>query len=462
MAPSQLYFGPVNSIAILPFGSGDTDTGEEILSTGFSSELHRLVTATRGLQVTSANSSFFFGDSSFSLPVIAEHLQVSNLLTGEFQFSGSRVRLLATLFDARNREEAWTREFEGSPDQVFELTNALLAEVAGSVLRRPAERLPKAEPLDSVAWENYLAGLHFLGQRTPGGFESAQDRFQKVLDIEPDHAFARVGLARAILASGAAGNPEPQYLERARNEISRVLESKPDFPAALGLLSHVRRQYDWDWRGALEAAEKAVDLNPGDPELMSVASLALFSLGRFDAAEELLRPSAMQDPLNLGRRLRLGLLQEFSGEYEQSLSSYRQIVGLNPDFPGARAFRARVKILQDKPDSALRESDQEKDPFWRRYSKILALSALDRSDESQVLLEQMISDEGRHAAFQIAEILAFNGETDSAFEWLQRAYEQKDGGMREMIGNRFLNNLHGDKRWEQMITLLGLPLDLSD
>ena len=143
---------------------------------------------------------------------------------------------------------------------------------------------------------------------------------------------------------------------------------------------------------------------------MSTASLALFTLGQFEKAGELMESAVRLDPLNLLRRLRLGMLQEFSGEYEQSLTSYRVAIELNPELPGVRAYRARIKIIQEKPDSAMKESDQEIDPFWKRYSRILALSAQQHDDEAESLLNQMIADDGHHAAYQVTEILAFRGD----------------------------------------------------
>ena len=281
------------------------------------------------------------------------------------------------------------------------------------------------------------------------------------MDAAPDYSLARVGLAAAWLAGSAVGGQDPARVEDARDTLKAALTFDPDLPEALGLLAYIRRQYDWDLQGALLDSERAFQLNPGDPELMSGASIALFSLGRFDTAGELLEAAVSQDPLNLSRRLRLGLLQEFSGDYDAALSSYRQIIGLNPEFPAASAFRARVKILQEKPESALRESELETDPFWKRYSKILALSALERHEEADELLDRMIREEGHRAAYQVAEIHAFRGNSEAAFEWLARAYNQKDGGLREVLGNRFLQNLHDDDRWVDLLNRLGLPLDLN-
>jgi len=261
------------------------------------------------------------------------------------------------------------------------------------------------------------------------------------------------------LARNAAGDDNPDLIENARTALAAALQSDSEWPQAHGLSSYISRNYDWDWFAALDAAENAIRLNPGDPELMNIASLAMFSVGQFSRASQLMEAAVQQDPLNLTARLRLGLLQEFSADYEGALASYRQILGTNPDFPGARAFRARVKIIQQKPDSAMKEVEQESDLFWKRYSQILALTAQEQLDEANLLLQQMMVEDGQRAAYQIAEILAFQGDLDGSFEWLTRAFHQRDGGIKEMLGNYFLSNLHGDTRWAGMLAEVKLPLD---
>ena len=461
LTPSQVYIGPGNSIAVLPFAGDELAQDEAFWSAGFSVELHRLVTRTPGLQVTARNSSFYFQDQAAPLQVIAERLQSTLLLSGEFQHNDGRVWVEARLFDARKEKELWSQVFERDLGDAFAILDEILAGVAKIERLGLHEELPRSEPVNARAWEFYLQGLYLREQRTPDGFLSAEQAFRSALELEPGYDMARVALAGTWLERSAAGDTDRLLVEKAREALATALQSRPDLPEAHGLLSYIRRNYDWDWRGALEAADEAIRLNPGDPGLMSTASLALFSLGQFHKADELLEASVRQDPLNLARRLRLGLLQEFSGEYDQALSSYRQIIGLNPEFPGASAYRARIKIIQENPDSAVRESEKETDPFWKRYSQILAFTAQERHDEAQTLLEQMIEEDGHRAAYQITEILAFRGDIDAAFEWFQRARDQKDGGMSEILGNYFLQNLHGDPRWDEMLILMSLPLDLN-
>jgi len=454
---ARIFLGPANSIAVLPFTGVPADEAQAFWPYGFSVELHRLITRTPGLRVTSDHSSFFFQDPSVPMPIIAERLQARYMLSGEMQVTNGQVQVAATLFDAKKKAEAWSRVFQRDLDEVFQIEDEILADAVDTIAPRRHDELPKSRPVNVEAWTDYLKGLYYRAQRTEAGFEAAGQAFAAALGAEPGFARARVSLAGLWLEMKAFGEGDAGTVERARQALETALAAEPDLPEALGLLSYLRRNEDWDWQGALDAAREALRLSPGDPELMSTASLAMFSLGQFDEAGDLLKNSVSQDPLNLSRRLQLGLLQEFSGQYDEALSTYRVIIGLNPDFPGVRAYRARIKLIQDKAESALKESEQEVDPFWKRYSQILSYSALGRNDEAQPLLDRMIIEDGESSAYQIAEIMAFRGETGHAFEWLQRAWEQKDGGMSEMIGNFFLANLHSDPRWADLLTRLGLP-----
>ena len=76
-----------------------------------------------------------------------------------------------------------------------------------------------------------------------------------------------------------------------------------------------------------------------------------------------------------------------------------------------------------------------------------------------MLLAKYIEDFQSTAAFQIAEIYAFRGESDKAFEWLERAYQQRDGGLAEMKGDPLLRNIEKDPRYTAFLKKMKLPLD---
>ena len=61
------------------------------------------------------------------------------------------------------------------------------------------------------------------------------------------------------------------------------------------------------------------------------------------------------------------------------------------------------------------------------------------------------------AAYQVAEVYAFRGEIDLAFDWLDQAYDNRDGGMTSMLLEPLLANLHDDPRWTALLDRMGLP-----
>ena len=99
-----------------------------------------------------------------------------------------------------------------------------------------------------------------------------------------------------------------------------------------------------------------------------------------------------------------------------------------------------------KAEEALAEMQKEPEPLWRGQGLALAYHAAGKKKEADAALAEFIEKYQNDAAFQIAEIYAYRGETDKAFEWLERAYKQRDAGLAEMKGDPLLRNLERDPR----------------
>lgn len=460
----DIYYGPPGSLAVLPFADASAAGGQQAQAFGFAAELLGRLQQVPGLQVTAQSSSFFFRDPAAPLRVVSQRLQSRLLLTGSWRSTGQQFNVTAALFDARRNEEVWRGEGDGALADVLRVQD----ELARAVL----DALPIAVQTDwappaAVIPENWAllqSGRFLADPLGPADLSAAAASIHLALEHQPDYDAARLALAELWLHPAWPQPAERPAFEDARGAAEQVLAREPaaaaaDRAHAWGLLTYVRHHHAWEWQAAADAADRALALAPGDASLLALASLAHFTLGALEQARELLQEAVRRDPLNLGTRLRLGLAQEFSGLYDEALATYRQVLSLRPDYPGAHAYRARVKVLQGKPESALRESAQEADPFWQRYAEVLALVAADRRAEAEPLLERMMAEDGSVAAFQVAEILAYEGEVDAAFEWLQRARMQRDPGLSALLGNPLLEALRSDLRWAELQHLLGLPAD---
>ena len=461
-ARNLVYYGPPNSLAVLPLGSAADASGglgPQHWAEGFSDGLIRRLAQMEQVHLIAPTSSFFFAGQQLSKRVMGERLRAAQLLDGSLSVDGGRLTLTLALTRSRDESVIWAGSFE-RPLSAFEaLQSEVLAEVLGAMKIGPPPPPSRPSPATMAVLEAFLQGSRHLRSGTPEGFQRAVDDFNVATGQQPGYGPALAGLAEAQFALSPHAPGAEKMQQSARHALARALGAQPRPPEALALLSYVKRNLDWDWRAAYRAAAEGLEVLPGDTRLMNQASLALFSLGRFDEALPLLEASVSRDPLNLLTRVRQGLAHEFAGDFDEALQVYRQVAVLNPEFPGIHAYRARVKLLQDKPESALNESDQEAAAFWQRYARILALDALGRQQDSEALLQSMIAEHAASAAFQIAEIFSFRGDLPAAFEWLNKAFDQHDPGMEELVGNHFLAPLHGDPEWRDLLNRMGHKLD---
>jgi tetratricopeptide (TPR) repeat protein len=117
-----------------------------------------------------------------------------------------------------------------------------------------------------------------------------------------------------------------------------------------------------------------------------------------------------------------------------------------------------VYLAQSRPQEALAEALREADPSWRQQGLALACYALGKNKESDAALAELIAKDQAGMAFQIAEVYAFRGENDRAFEWLERAYAQHDSGFTIMKGDPLLKSIESDPRYNALLRKLRLPI----
>jgi hypothetical protein len=83
--------------------------------------------------------------------------------------------------------------------------------------------------------------------------------------------------------------------------------------------------------------------------------------------------------------------------------------------------------------------------------------ALGREHDSNAALAGLIAKHGTIAAYQIAQVYAFREESDKSFEWLERAYKQRDAGLAGIKIDPLFNNLRHDPRYTELLKKMHLP-----
>jgi TolB-like protein/Tfp pilus assembly protein PilF len=448
------------SIAVLPFADMSAGKDQEYFADGLSEELLNLLAKLPELRVIGRTSSFQFKGRNEDLRAIGEKLNVAHILEGSVRKSGEKVRITAQLIRAADGSHLWSETYNRTLDDIFvvqddiagEVVKALKLTLLGTALTT------RSKPQDSEAYNLALQGRFFLDRRGQKDLERAVEYFRQARERDPSYAPAWAGLSQAYARQADSGFvPTADGYGRAREAAEKALALDPQLAEAHLAMGYVQLVYDWDWAAADASYRTALDLEPGSAEALRLASIQAATLGRWGDAIALANKGLERDPLRPNSYNNLALILQAVNRDTEAEAAVRRALELDPDGAIRHSAIGRVLLMQGKTDAALREMQQETDEGWRLSGLPLVFHALGRRRESEAALADLKSKYAGDSAYQIAEVHAFRGEVDLAFEWLERAYAQRDGGIAEIKGDRFMRGLVGDPRYKALLRKLKLP-----
>ncbi len=239
--------------------------------------------------------------------------------------------------------------------------------------------------------------------------------------------------------------------------MQRALKIDPNLAFAHFALGMLHRDYDWDWVGAKAEFERALELDPHDANArMQLSYLEGNMQGRYDEVIGSLRDALLLNPVDTFYLARLGTELFEAGHMEESASVTRKALRLNPTSAGAYAELALALLFMGQHSEALSAVESESDELERLTTLPIVYWKLDRRADSEAALAQLKEKYAAVAATNIAEVHAYRGEFDSAFDWLHRAYRQRDAGMQWLKTDRLLLNLHDDPRYSPLLAKMNL------
>ncbi len=451
----------IKTIAVLPFLDLSPQKNQEYFSDGLSEELINTLSRNRKLRVIARTSSFYFKGKDFDIKTIASKLNVKHILEGSLQKYGNNLRISADLVNTETNATLWANTYDGKLENIFALQDSISGSVvtALNAALLGKETIVPEQKTDPEAYNNYLLGNHFYELRGKENFKRAIDYYKKALSIDSGYAPAWVGLAGVHNAQADIGYvPADEGYNRARREAEKAIELNPKFADAYATLAWISTFYDWDWSGAEKSIKKAFELEPENAGVIHNAASLNFTLGRFNKAITLINRSIEIDPLRTVGYFSLGIIDCYAGLYDKSIAASRKCLELNPQYPGAHQLIGFAYLLKGKPDSALVEMQKEAEPSLQIQGLAFVYYDLGRKKEADDKLTVYIKEYQNDSAYQIAEIYAYRNEKDKAFEWLDRAYMQHDGGLGDLVGDPLLRNIVKDQRYTAFLKKMKLPL----
>ncbi len=449
------------SIAVLPFVDMSSEKNQEYFSDGLAEELLNDLAKIPGLRVAARTSSFQFKGKNEDLRTVGDKLNVGAILEGSVRKQGSRVRITAQLIKVGDGFHLWSETYDQEMNDIFAVQEDIGRSVAGSLkvaLLGRKTSMPSAQGTNAEAYNAYLQGEYFLKRHGKENLEKAIGYYEQTIKLDPGYAPAWVGLAAARSDQADRGYlPVEESYRKAREAAERALALDANLAAAHAAMGGIKMSYDWDWAGADASYQQALALEPGNAKFVRNAGMLAKTMGRLDEALAQDRRAVELDPLSVPAHSTLGLAAYYAGRRDEAAAALKKAMELNPEFPNSHALLGQVYLAQAHPQEALAEMEREPEPAIRLQGQALAYHALGRKKESDAALAELTAKYQADAAFQIAEVYAFRREADRAFEWLERAYAQRDSGLAEIKGDPLLRSLERDPRYAAFLKKMRLP-----
>jgi len=453
------------SIAVLPFADLSPQKDQEYFSDGLSEELLNLLAKTPGLRVAARTSAFAFKGKNEDTGAIGQKLHVASILEGSVRKAGDRIRITAQLVSASDGYHLWSETYDRKLTDVFALQDEIAQAVVGALKLRllHAPTSKDRRTANTEAYNQYLLGKQFFRRNNVDGFRRAQQAYEKAVELDPGYAPAWAGLALAtfwVADSSESAAALAAGQERAVEAADKAIALGRDLPDGYLARGFVRIPIRWDWEGSRADMEQALALRPGDPDTMvEYATMALRPLNRLQEAIAALRKAAESDPLNPRIWSALGNSLAMNGQRVPAREAFNRSLEISPDQSFTPYNMALTFLVDGQAADALATSQRSTNEVFRLAGAALAQHALSREREAQQALDQLIARWGHAAAYQIAQNYAWRGEQDRAFEWLERAVKQRDGGLVNVKVDPLLRKLHGDPRYAALLKKMNLPLD---
>jgi TolB-like protein/DNA-binding winged helix-turn-helix (wHTH) protein/Tfp pilus assembly protein PilF len=447
-------------LAVLPFANLTGDPNKEYLADGLTeemiSQLARLNPERLG--VIARTSVMGYKNKDTRLDQIGRDLSVQYVLENSVRTNGNQIRLTAQLIQVKDQTHLWSHDYDYLAKDVLvvqdDVAKAVAREIQLRLTSQQQAELTETHPVNPEAFDAYLQGGYFSKR---GNADMAAKYYERATQLDPSYARAWVGLSMARFEQADSGSvPTKEGQRLAREAVERALALDPNLAAAHTQIGFIKRFVDFDWVGADESMQRAIALEPGNPESLRAAATGAALFGRFDEALALARRAIDLDPLNAVSRGRLGWVEYQMGALDKAVVDLKRSLELNPDATG-RGLLTEIYVLQGRPQDALAEIEQGRSIPFRLQHYAIAYHALGREKESDAALSELIEKYRTFMAVQIAEVYAFRKQPDEAFEWLERAYAQRDGGVLQTKVDPLLKNLHGDPRYVAFLKKLNLP-----
>jgi DNA-binding winged helix-turn-helix (wHTH) protein/TolB-like protein/Flp pilus assembly protein TadD len=456
---------PIKSIAVLPFKPLVAESRDEALEMGMADTLIMRLSNLGQITVRPLSAVRRYTNLEQDAVKAGQELRVESVLEGNIQKSGDQVRVRVSLVRVADGRPVWASQFDEKVTSVFAAQDSISEQVAGllavKLTGEEREQLAKRDTASAEAYQAYVRGRYVWSKRTYESLEQAIEYFKQAIAVDPQYALAYAGLADTYNALGGLGFfPQKEASPKAREMATKALELDDNLAEAHGSLAAALVDYYWDWPEAEKHLKRAVALNPSYAHAHGLYSACLSNVGRHEEAIAEAERAQTLDPASSTSVGRLGMTYYFAGQYDRASEYFRRALDLDPNDHVAHFDAGLVYQRQGKYEEALTEMRRAralgmKDAF-SVTGHIYAVSGRKR-EAHQVLAElDQLSKREYVPAFHRAYIYIGLCDNERAFEWLEKAYKDREWYLWLLKQETGVDPIRSDPRFQDLLRRIGL------
>jgi TolB-like protein/Tfp pilus assembly protein PilF len=444
------------------------DKEQEYFCDGMAEEVINALSQIEDLRVVARTSAFSFRGKEIDIREIGRKLNVQTLLEGSVRKAGNRVRITAQLIKVEDGYHLWSERFDRDLADVFaiqdEISLAIVDKLKVKLLGNEKERMLKRYTQNLEAYDLYLKGRYHWNRRMPEALKKAMSHFEQVIRKDPDYALAYAGLADCYsMLAQVYALPSKEAFPKTKAMAKKALELDETLAEAHTSLAFALGCFDWDWAGAEREFKRAIELNPNYATAHQWFAMVLVKLCRTSEALKEIHKALELDPFSLIINTSAGFVYLFAGLEDKAVEQAEKVLDMDPTFVGSYFILMDVNERKRKYDEAVEAglkgfslagfvSQQELTSLREIYASSGWISYLRKWLE----MTQSKAEQGQVLNYHIASLYARLDETEKAIDYLEKAYEEHDYDLDDLLVDDVFNKLRSDPRLTALLKKLGL------
>lgn len=452
------------SIAVLPFRPINALNNNDGIELGLTETLILKLQRMKGFVVRPLGVVRKYSETDQDPASIGKTESVDFVLVSNYQMADGKIRVTSQLINVSNGQIEGSYQSSNSVSNVFELQDAVAAEIGNGLLAHFRAEETGAETsrgtTNEEAYGLFIQGKSLSDQPNSQARTKAIEYFEAAIAKDPNFAAAYAGLAHALIVnSGRTNRSGPDLIPELEGLVNKAIELDDQLAEAYAVRGRYKFDYERDHPAAEAAFQRAIALDPHSEWGHSGYAEYLAAFGRFDEALSEIKLAFELNPRSCTTQVTYGRIYYLARRYDEAIVQYERVIEVDRTFANAYGQLWITNEMKGDYDKAfewwLRLMIQNQDPDLEKYRAIYQTSGwqgLWRYGWEQRKGQRRHSNDMMYAAARDAVRL---GETELAFEYLSRAIDHRQAQVNWLKYDPFFDTLRSDPRFDELLRRVG-------